>query len=743
MKKNRRSFLRDWGMGATAFLATPLGSGALGGSAAGVSAAGASAQKITLGKDIEIELLTAGDLFLGIGSVAIHKTPLRDGKAPMCFDIRNPDGIAVTARHIVEKSITPERIVLQMNMSTITSGPMDWMVHSVRNREALYGWNSGEQLRTDTLVTLEILPVSRRFGQTQFTGFSYQYTFSSPSFPIYRISDRSTWEINAAATGNECWMRVGHIPSIVPVTGKDQHYSTESYRIDLPNPNIFQFLPLQTELQGFTFQAHAQGILVTWPTEVGHIRTLIEKPRGQEHIFHFHQHCNDLANRFRTSPVEVLWAGRRDTSRVDRYNIYEETRSAVHAHLHAGAGIQQERVTTYGIIEEWSEPDLDRYTEKILPQFISKGIRRIFLPNEFQNTMNTWGVSNMCCNVDYRFPAGTREKMERFCRAASEAGIRVDMWGNTAISTLTEMFRWRDGQPERIDFLPEEDTIAEVLKKSADPYVRNPSNAIEGDHYTPRFAVLNIRDPDIRAYWMKQWKAALDTGVQGIFLDSSFNMTSDKFHFIQNTEHNRYSDPASAPVDPYRPADQPAPAILTLYHAHIGLIREMQQMGFSYCGEDLGVFGIHRHGPDVGRVIDSLPIWNEAMIVFDEQVVRAAGMDPLLVFFKGLAYRMMWMLQWDFKQESLALGIKDERAFAFLNAFNQVGHLMEERTILSGERAVTYHPAGDERTAVWWVFSDMLIPVPPGSLIKDVMASTEHRADSIDARAQYVYLVTA
>ena len=68
-----------------------------------------------------------------------------------------------------------------------------------------------------------------------------------------------------------------------------------------------------------------------------------------------------------------------------------------------------------------------------------------FLPNEFENNMNVYGVSNMCCTVDYKVAETVGEdKLTAFCRAAHAAGMSVEMWGNTALSTLTYLFAMRD-----------------------------------------------------------------------------------------------------------------------------------------------------------------------------------------------------------------------------------------------------------------------------------------------------------
>jgi hypothetical protein len=119
-----------------------------------------------------------------------------------------------------------------------------------------------------------------------YVGFSYQYRYRSGSIPIYKILDRGTWEPGSRAVGNEIWMRNCFVPSLVKIESIEQFHSTEWYLPDCENPNIFQFLPLQTDGQGFIFTAGAQGVLVTWPTKVAHVRALFEKPRGVDAVIH-------------------------------------------------------------------------------------------------------------------------------------------------------------------------------------------------------------------------------------------------------------------------------------------------------------------------------------------------------------------------------------------------------------------------------------------------------------------------
>jgi hypothetical protein len=746
--QKRRAFLKEVSLGSAAVFMAPLLSAAPVNASAhaatsefALKSEDAAAENIILNNGVEIELLTDKDKFIGIGKVSANKTPLRNGTIPMFCEIRTPDGVRVTEYQLSDKKISADGIFLKFSVIVHREGLMDYSVHTVRNRENLYGWVTEPAADDHTIVSLEIVPVTQKIGKYHAIGFTYQYKFKSDNLNIYKILDHSTWEVDGSAIGNECRMRLGHAPSIFAFTNTEQRYSTECYIKGIANPNVFQFLPLQTEMQGFTFTAHSKGVLVTHATQPSHVRTIIEKPHNDDRIFHFHQHCNDLSKEFTTSPMEILWIDERNTTPAERYNVYEAVRSMVAENLNRQAGIKEEHIVTYGEIEEWDEPDFDKYTNYILPRFIKRGVKKVFIPNLFENTMNTWGVSNMCCNVDYKFsPNVGADKVQAFCKAANDAGITVEMWGNTAISTLTEMFMWRDGKEKGIKFLPLKDSIAEVLQTAEEPFVRNISNAIEADHYTPRFAVLNMRDKSIMDYWMKCWKVAKDTGISGIFLDSSFNMTSDKFHFIQNVDKNKPLPPIEGQHWAERPLNQPGSAILTQFPAHLELIKKMQDMGYSYCGEDLGVFGLHRHGPDMVNILDWLPMWKDCVMIFDETQVPAS-MNALDIFFRGIAYRISWCMQWDFKKNAESLGISNSKAYDYIEAFNKVNHLMRHREILPDEMAVKYLSA-DGKTTVYWAFKTLTIQLSEKSKIWNVTDNKSISSKTLNMSPFNVYVVS-
>jgi hypothetical protein len=737
--KTRRDFLRKMGIGAMAMtLPSTL-----------VTAYECNTKPVqksdlkNLINGFDLEFIFSNDTFLGIGEVRANKTQLRNNRLPMFAQITTPDALEFVNYKVVNKSITDQAIEFEFSAQIKQGDTMEWMLHTVRNRRRMGDWTKGPVDSPETHLKLVIKPVERKLGKTTAKGFSYQYIYDSKTLPIYKITDRSSWEIGGNAKGNELWNRNGVVEPIVNFTDSKEFYSTEWYLPGYANPNVFQFHPFQTLFQGFTFTSAIEGTVITWATEVSHIRSLFEKWRGHDEIIHFHEHCNDLNSQLSTSPMEVLWIPG-DLDRTGRINLYNDMREMVHQELHKQIGMKRERITTYGVIEEWTEPDFDRYTKVGLPKLLEAGCKTIFIPNECENDMNTWGLSNMCCNVDFKISKTVGEdKLKKFCQTARNAEAKVEMWCNTALSTTTERFMHSDGRGKGIAFLPQKDSIMEVIRKSESPFIRNASNAIEADHYTPRFCALNLRDKDIRAYWMKQWKYIHDEiGIEGIFLDSSFNMTSDKFHHAQFNGNKNLGGVTLDQKDllmKYRPENEPPKLIHTMYYAHLSWVVEMQKLGYHYCGEDMGVFGINRTGPDVADRISSLCLWADSFCDFNEQAVKKAGYEPIDIFFKGLAYRMMWKIYWDIRRDKLYMGTENPLAYQLIKAFNSVTDFMYNREVLAGENGVIYTK---DNTSVLWTFADFDLPLDKDCKVKNVVLNNDYSAKSIKVEKNNIYLIS-
>jgi hypothetical protein len=706
-----------------------------------------------IGRGVSVEILEEGRKFLGLGQVVVNGTKLRSTARPILPELRSPDAIHFEISHIEGEieELEDGGIRLHLALSQHEGGNMEWMLHTVRPRYRRSDWNQPPQLAKDTSLIWEIRPVKRTINSETAIGLSYQYFYSSASVPIYKILDRSTWEPGGRAIGNVFWLRNAFTSPVKSFESIEDSYSTEWYLPSATNPNIFEFLPLQTGLSGFTMTANARGSLITWVPKVAHVRSLFEKPRGHDQIVHLHELCGDLSLNFTTSPMEVLWfAGKRD--RVQQINFYEAVRSFVSETLHAQVGMRVERASSYGVIEEWGNPDLRHYADKGLPKLIESGVQTVFLPNQFENNMNTFGAFNMCCTTDLRVAESVGEdNLSYFCKKAKEAEVTVEMWGNTAMSTLAWTVHNRNGRENRVRLDDSRKTVFHELAAATDPWVRNASNALEADHYSPYFMAMNLRDETVRRIWLDRWHDARERlGLGGIFLDSSYNMSSDKFHWIARpnaTRHGGTSDQTEL-LGYARPEIEPMGHILSQFMAHLTLMAEMQKMGYVYCGEDHGVFGIHRAGASSSFMIDCLSLWVDCLPDFDPVEIAKLGADPDDIYFQGLAYRSVWKLQWDPASDRITwiIGKSQDSAYtpkpeqiAALKCYAQVSPYMSKRTVLPNERGVVYQSNGK---TVLWAFESFTANIDGSPVtIHNLLKGNSTQGQNFIAAKRDIYLI--
>jgi hypothetical protein len=288
-----------------------------------------SLDHVSFDNGTSIELAVRDGEFLGVGEVMIKGTRIRSGRRPWFVNLRSPDGVAFTDFRVVQiERLASQGVAIHLLPSVLASDTMEWMVHEVRPRYNTTDWTAIPRKASGTRLVFELSPVNRVIAGVCYAGFSYRFQYRSDEIALYKIVDRGTWEVGGRSLGNEFWMRNCFAPAITRFDRVEQSYSTEWYLPSATNPYVFQFLPLQTELQGFSFTASDEGTLVTWATDVAHIRSLFEKKPGIDEIEHWHEHCGDLAHEFSTSEVEVLF-GPGVTEIASRANTYETIRSFV------------------------------------------------------------------------------------------------------------------------------------------------------------------------------------------------------------------------------------------------------------------------------------------------------------------------------------------------------------------------------------------------------------------------------
>lgn len=170
----------------------------------------------------------------------------------------------------------------------------------------------------------------------------------------------------------------------------------------------------------------------------------------------------------------------------------------------------------------------------------------------------------------------------------------------------------------------------------------------------------------------------------------------------------------------------------------------MQAYGYHYCGEDVGVFGLKRSGPGIERRLDSLFLWSDSYVTFDREAIQKAGHVPDDIFFRGLAYRLMWNLYWNFDRQAIsfrhARGTEEDSPApwhrAILQAYNRVEGQMLRRDVLEDDKGIHYHGPQCE---VVWAFSDFEMELQPGQSARNLLSGEIITHSRLQAQKHCIY----
>ena len=716
---------------------------------------------IPIAPGVELTSLVDGHgAWVGISSIRIDGAELLAPGQRWRPEIRTPEGVELCRLVPLAIERRGEATVLVLRTHARSTRITEWQVHAPRARLSLSDIDAEPQPLPGTVVELELTPAARDLDGTRARGFAYRWRFTSDTLAIYKMLERIPFAPGGTVDGTQLFQRIPYADSLPVLGGADCTWSTEWYLPDCENPTIFQFNAFQIELQGFTFLTCASGTLITWASDVAHIRTVIEKQRDVDAVLHWHEHCGDMTDAFTSALFEVLWVPGSLTIEA-RHDLHERTRELVYEVLHQAAGLTQERIHSYGCITEWSNPDLERYRTMALPRLAQAGMKSMFVQNLLHHNQNQWGMGNMCAGIDLcPSPLIGPEQFKAFFSDANKLGINVEMWMGTYVSTLARL-SWETASEYgqfNITLPPKTPgTLGHAISTAKQPWVRTIGGHHDHDHY-PNINCLNLRDPTIHAFISTSWKKLHDEyGVGGIFNDSSNSMTHDKFHYIQNPSGAL----AGATPDQAhflgrkRGASENRPLVHSQFPAAMQLWKNLQQAGLSINTEDTGVFGTHRHpggGGTAGR-LRTMPIWGNCVGEFDVEVAQAAGMDPELMYFSGFANRMVWFTYWDIVSDRLTMresfsasvtGIHGDHDLftsfhaGVVKAFNAAEPFMYNRRMLTGNQGFLYRQGA---VRILWATADASHDLGANSRVTDLMTGAVISTGRVAAQRLHVYRI--
>jgi len=329
---------------------------------------------------VSVDVLRGGGVFGGLGVVRAGRRKLRSDELPILPLIRTPDGQEVARLELRHIEPVADGLRLTMLPFMRRSGMAEWRGGDGRQRWDVADWADEPVCDRGGSLVLTLRPVSRQLGGVAFEGFSYAWHYRSRKYPIWRIHDRATWELGGYAAGNRFWMRGPFNPPRVTLR-KAERYTTAGWnRPDDDAPDVRQFQPLMTALQGFAFQFDAQGLLVTVPEALCHCRSIFQKAAGANYFVHWHQLCADLAGSVAFPAMQVLYAADAaadESARMDQYcGVRHDLETAFRTEC--GQGMPQGIIS--GVLHSDAATRVREF-ERGLDALVQAGCRRVLMPD--------------------------------------------------------------------------------------------------------------------------------------------------------------------------------------------------------------------------------------------------------------------------------------------------------------------------------------------------------------------------
>ncbi len=678
----------------------------------------ARAISIRFANGVEVQVLKRGKTFLGLGQVRVQGVDLRAEERPILPAIASPDGWQVLNFELAKITERREAVELVLKPRLVLQPKMEWACHAMHQRVPLDDYSEAAWTEPGSELRLTIRADEGKLGDLDAVGFSYAYSWRSRERRVFQILDRATWEIGGKASGNTTIMRGAFQPPVVTFAKRSDTYSTRWYADDCTrNPYIFQFLPLYTQMQGFSFQYHKAGLLVTMRDTPSHVRSLFEKEAGSNVFLHYHQLCGDLAARFDAPAQRVLFvAGKADATA--RYNQWDALYRQVGAWAHAHYGVRHERAVSRGEMFSWVAVDIDKCTRYGMPMLAEAGVKMVYGPTVWQSEQSEHD-GNVCQILDYA-PAkrfGGDAGLKALCDAAHGHGMGVFLWVGSCVGHNSPF-----------------------IHKNPEWFARMQNGQIDNDHYQIDLATWNERNPGLRKYLVDRMGKAKALGVDGVFRDSHFNMSTDKFHF-----HFGKGAAGGVTADRIEQAgastgDTPG-QIDSLHDASMDLMKEMQhELGFHYVVESTGLFGVAWGGPQHRDYRGYEWLFVDTYRGLDMGAIEAAGDAPEDVWFRSYANRVCCHVTYECEGEKGRLSRWfTPRMSAVMKAYNQVeGHMRGERTIFADDAGILWR---DGDVQVLWAYRAQRLDLGGDSVVQDVIAGTEQATTWLAAVAGGVYRI--
>ena len=633
---------------------------------------------------VSVEVRKAGRLYGGIGQVRCGRRDLRCPDLPILPVVHTEDGYRLAHLELDNVRQGRDELTISMRPYMTLCGHMQ---ERAGDGEPLWNvgpWTNGPVRDRGGALWLCLREVNYYFDGLELRGFSYGYRLRSRRHRASRIHDCSTWELGGRATGNTLVMR-GHPQSPCKAfRNKSATFTTARVQDGVV---AGQFLPLFTELQGFTFQFDRRGILVTAFEKPFPCLSLVQKDRGRNCLVHWHQLCGVPARKgtcLSFPSLEVMFADVRARGEAERLNQYEVLRQDIYERYAKACGLQEELASCAGGFVRGgcqSRADIERCLKTLARA-------------ECAEVM----VTDLLAPAE----AGAQDKEAEGRAGPAPSAAQADRKRISDIASVARRYRMEVAG-----------SLSPLLHRGAERGPLPPGGSaapvcsVCGDHAR----IASLLD-DVRK------KFSLDA----VYLNG-----------LPGAE----DAPAARLCAECAPHKQ--------FAATLAFHRLGQQRGFRCAMGGGGPLGLTCWQIPYSAIRNRELLYRDSVMPFPYKEVVEVEKDTHLAYFRGYASRLCYWV--GFRGGQAAGGLEewwDARYAAINKAYNAVHDHMAAPWLLDGESGVVWFgPEGEEDVNVLWAYREVAWEVGPEAAVYDVMAgrSLAIRGDEFTARPLRVYLV--
>ena len=546
---------------------------------------------------MRLHLLLHHDEFLGFGEISVGSVPLRSAQTPVRVRISTPLGIEYS--RFTLRALEGDSSEMRLRLTAHGQQNLHTELCDDYESDLLVPQVAGAPIEDE--LTWILRPARAEIGGETFAGFSYALEFASDARQIYRFTIEATWELGGDIAG-VCHLHQAQCSPPLYRGARDTAFTTsvqKSLRGEGIENHSMQMNPRHGALQIFDYQYSPRGVLLGWWPRAQHIRSLIQKNRGETVLFVIDEQHVDYSSHVQSAPKEILFAPvknelkARDLWKVAKDRAQQNWRAQwkiVASPIWTEAMLDMNALgNAPGAVCRWNGREiapheaLRVFADEWLPQIEARGLEAAGFASFSQSDITEMGAAckrdsgihgdlfvSSICNVWRYVPAdywGGMKAWKYFADAARERGIKVGVWVGSHISRNAPILREK---PEWFN-----------NGRTGKPNLGGYSSAMGATvNWNSGFRQWILED-------LQRWRD--EGGLDYAFLDSWSNLAALPLHYNADFSNN----------------------LDGLAH----FISELQSLGFEHiCAEGTAPFGVPHFGigthPTGAEGQNSLSWWN-------------------------------------------------------------------------------------------------------------------------------------